>query len=126
MRTTETHCHCGAAFNGSDHCPACGCEQYEATCDHREPLSVHIYGPNLADQSRGSFEVHAAGCESRPSYLPGHDREGELDAAITFRAESREHVAEYAYGDIIDEDPTTTAADLVSDFHFAPCTERLA
>jgi hypothetical protein len=30
--TTETHCHCGAAFGGSDHCPECHCEQYEATC----------------------------------------------------------------------------------------------
>lgn len=27
---TETTCHCGAAYNGSDHCPACGCEQYES------------------------------------------------------------------------------------------------
>ncbi len=26
---TETTCHCGAAYNGSDHCPECGCEQYE-------------------------------------------------------------------------------------------------
>jgi len=27
---TETHCHCGAAYEGSDHCPSCGCEQYES------------------------------------------------------------------------------------------------
>ena len=26
---TETYCHCGAHYRGSDHCPACGCEQYE-------------------------------------------------------------------------------------------------
>ncbi len=26
---TETHCHCGGAYGGSDHCPECGCEQYE-------------------------------------------------------------------------------------------------
>lgn len=32
---TETHCHCGAAYNGSDHCPECGCEQYESgDCGH--------------------------------------------------------------------------------------------
>ena len=31
--TTERRCHCGARFNGSDHCPFCGCEQYERYCD---------------------------------------------------------------------------------------------
>jgi hypothetical protein len=39
--TTETHCHCGAEFNGSDHCSHCFCEQYEAYCDadHAEATS---------------------------------------------------------------------------------------
>lgn len=32
---TETHCHCGTAFKGSDHCPECHCEQFEAVCDHK-------------------------------------------------------------------------------------------
>jgi len=27
---TETHCHCNCAYEGSDHCPYCGCEQYES------------------------------------------------------------------------------------------------
>jgi hypothetical protein len=32
---TETHCHCGAAYEGCDHCPECGCEQYETgDCGH--------------------------------------------------------------------------------------------
>lgn len=31
----DTHCHCGADMRGSDHCPACGCEQYEADCGRR-------------------------------------------------------------------------------------------
>jgi hypothetical protein len=30
MTDTETTCHCGAAYEGSDHCPVCGCEQYES------------------------------------------------------------------------------------------------
>jgi len=29
FRDTETRCHCGAAYAGSDHCGHCGCEQYE-------------------------------------------------------------------------------------------------
>lgn len=34
--TTEDHCHCGKSGEryGSDHCESCGCEQYEAYCDH--------------------------------------------------------------------------------------------
>lgn len=39
---TETTCHCGAAYNGSDHCPECGCEQYETIivrdCGHNMPM----------------------------------------------------------------------------------------
>jgi hypothetical protein len=38
---TETTCHCGALYLGCDHCPACGCEQYETIvvrdCGHVEP-----------------------------------------------------------------------------------------
>ena len=36
MRDSETTCHCGAAYEGSDHCPECYCEQYESgDCGHR-------------------------------------------------------------------------------------------
>lgn len=28
-------CHCGVRLNGSDHCPQCGCEQYETDCGER-------------------------------------------------------------------------------------------
>lgn len=28
------HCHCLARMHGSDHCPCCGCEEYEAYCRH--------------------------------------------------------------------------------------------
>lgn len=34
--STAIACHCTAAYNGSDHCPACGCEQFESGCDHNE------------------------------------------------------------------------------------------
>jgi hypothetical protein len=29
MHDTETTCHCGTPYGPSDHCPECGCEQYE-------------------------------------------------------------------------------------------------
>lgn len=28
---------CTAAMNGSDHCPECGCEEWEMTCDMEVP-----------------------------------------------------------------------------------------
>lgn len=31
---TLTHCHCGAWMAFSDHCPECGCEEYESYCEH--------------------------------------------------------------------------------------------
>jgi len=34
---TSTHCHCGKSYDGSDHCPFCFCEQYEAQCDEEYP-----------------------------------------------------------------------------------------
>lgn len=40
--TDWDHCHCGAHMNGSDHCPDCGCEQWERTCDHTHSHSDPI------------------------------------------------------------------------------------
>lgn len=35
MRRNEDEglCHCGHPLFGSDHCPLCGCEEYESYCD---------------------------------------------------------------------------------------------
>lgn len=53
-------CHCGALMGRSDHCPCCGCEEYEGTCDHEcpDPQAEEIYhadhgelfDPDAADQ----------------------------------------------------------------------------
>ena len=31
---TVTHCHCGLARGNSDHCAACGCEEFERVCSY--------------------------------------------------------------------------------------------
>lgn len=43
---TPTTCHCGSPMHGSDHCPECGCEEYESYCDHTfDPANPeHTYG----------------------------------------------------------------------------------
>lgn len=36
---TADTCHCGANYGGSDHCPDCGCEQFQCQdCGH-----VHVF-----------------------------------------------------------------------------------
>lgn len=78
---------------------------------------VTIVGPNLRDQSRGDFHVHAAGCAdlARDPNLRREDQSWTIDAA------SRFGVAEAIYEDIIAENPGSSAADYVGTLHFAPC-----
>ena len=36
VRTTRagvTRCHCGADMGRTDHCPCCGCEEFERVCE---------------------------------------------------------------------------------------------
>jgi hypothetical protein len=44
---TETHCHCGVSYDGSDHCPECHCEQYERDCGKR-PAGTPNTVPSVA------------------------------------------------------------------------------
>jgi hypothetical protein len=41
---TETHCHCGKSYDGSDHCPWCNCEMFEGYCNEDYPdLSPSLF-----------------------------------------------------------------------------------
>ena len=86
-------------------------------------MRVTICGPNLRDQSKGQFHVHAEGCAD---LRRGAIREPEYRHGWTIDATSREQVADEVYADIIDENPGTTAGDYVSDFHFFPCCADLS
>jgi hypothetical protein len=37
---TATHCHCGTHRGNSDHCPECGCEEFESYCDFVADRSI--------------------------------------------------------------------------------------
>jgi hypothetical protein len=52
MHHTPTHCHCGADREGSDHCPECGCEEYESVCDYVTPIQrfAQVGGARSADE----------------------------------------------------------------------------
>lgn len=63
--TSERRCHCGKRFDGADHCPYCGCEQWERYCD-------------------ASYE---AGFAARSTWLPG-ERHAGYDAREDFAGQS--------------------------------------
>jgi hypothetical protein len=84
--------------------------------------ALHVVGPNLRDQSQGSFHVHAVGCRDMQRMAR---RDPEFAAELRscpdgVEFSTRIEVAEYIYDNgIMDEDET--GADYLHDFHFAPC-----
>ena len=87
-------------------------------------MIVNIFGPNLRDESRGTFHVHRAGCQDAKHYGPGRKFGGE-DEGWTVDVDSRVDVVECVYDNQLDEHPDVEAADWLSDFYFAPCVKDL-
>jgi len=88
-------------------------------------MRVTIHGPNLNDQSKGTFRVHTAACRDNKwerrcngSYDPWT-----LDLA------SRLDVCEAIYSDHMgehgDDSPYSKPEAYLDDFHFAPCCDDL-
>jgi hypothetical protein len=88
-------------------------------------MLLTVHGPNLKDQSRGDFEVHAADCSdnARVEYLFGKPSAKDLANESAEYATAIE-LAETIYADHIAEG-STTAEDELSSFHFAPCCAAL-
>lgn len=88
--------------------------------------AVTIIGPNLYDQSKGQFHVHAQGCSdiTRDPKRYGYEQ---ASPHMSTEAGSYADVAEYVYEDIMAEaEPGSryTEADAyVDEFHFAPCVK---
>lgn len=74
---TTTRCHCGALYHGADHCPACGCEQFESLgCDYIKPRVLRRDVPTGQD---GGWLVAYRG----EHFVISTDRDGDVQA---FRA----------------------------------------
>ena len=87
-------------------------------------MRVTICGPNLRDQSKGTFHVHAEGCAD---LARGARREPEYGNGWTVEAATAEDVVLDVYGPEAGDfefDPSDPAdmAFYKSDFHFFPCT----
>jgi hypothetical protein len=76
-------------------------------------MKLTIFGPNLRDQSKGTFVVHAAGCADC----------AKLKREIQHAADhdSEEAVARDIYADMLPEG--LTVAEALAEIHFAPCVK---
>jgi len=87
----------------------------------QEPfMNVTICGPNLRDQSKGSFHVHAADCAD---LARGAKREAAYRNGWTIEADTCDDVVRDVYADMIEDE-----ADLDEyrfDLHFFPCCKAL-
>lgn len=86
-------------------------------------MKVSIAGPNLRDQSRGQFVVHAADCADIKKAAKRDPAFSKREATV-MDVDSAEQVVEEIYSDIMAENDTT-AQEHIGDFHFAPCLDRL-
>jgi hypothetical protein len=83
---------------------------------------VHIVGPNLVDQSKGSFHVHAVGCGDMK-------RMAKRDPEFALELEQEASASEYCtLTEICDavydpDDFECESGEYLNDFHFAPCVK---
>lgn len=88
-------------------------------------MKVTIHGPNLRDQSKGTFHVHTAECRDNRKEVTYNASE----SPWTIDADSVIDVVEAVYSDHMSEHPAgdkwSTPDPYVSDFHFAPCVKEL-
>ena len=91
---------------------------------------VEIVGPNLIDQSRGTFEVHDPTCNARYRNVPKYSTDAERGwtTEITERVEVAEEVYADQAGDCGYEPGTPEyddyMQDALRDFHFCSCMGR--
>lgn len=89
-------------------------------------MNIRVCGPNLRDQSRGTFHVHRSDCNDLNYYGPGRKYGGDelgtremliKDATVmkVVRATYADQIAEQ------DRDHDEYAEELANDFWFAPC-----
>lgn len=93
------------------------------TTTKEQTMRVHVLGPNLRDQSKGSFHVHAEGCADVKRSREYKGRDFDHDRRTTYEVSSLVDVAAEIYQDMIDED--NPAENYVSEFYVFPCASDL-
>jgi hypothetical protein len=89
-------------------------------------MRVVIIGPNLSDQSKGQFHVHAKGCKDIAKYVRQGHRPWEVEAA------NRTQVCEDIYGEVVMDragepgfDFDQAIQDQMGEVHFLNCTKGI-
>lgn len=88
---------------------------------------VRVCGPNLNDQSKGTFHVHVDGCLHLHHYGPGTIIGGDVPGfdETVLEVDSQVEVVEVIYSDQLRENGDVKPEDWLDDFYFAPCTKSL-
>lgn len=91
-------------------------------------MLVTIIGPNLSNQSKGQFHVHAAGC-SDITRDPRNYGYVSAEPHMSVEATTRLEVAGFVYEDHMAEAEPGSEWEkpeaYLPDFHFAPCVSAL-
>lgn len=85
------------------------------------PIDVAIFGPNLRDQSKGEFHIHAADCHDCGNYGPNKKFGG--DESMVLDTISRAEVVHFIYADQLAEGASTKLC--AKQVYFAPCLKEL-
>ena len=96
-------------------------------------MDVVICGPNLRDQSKGQFHVHAAGCGDLKHYGSSGKFGGE-DGGWSIQADTKLDVSTEIHCDILsdygltpeDDEGKDMLRDWLSDVWFAPCVKGMS
>lgn len=80
-------------------------------------MQVTIHGPNLLDQSKGTFHIHTAACRDNDKEIARNGSEHPW----TIEADDKHQVVEEVYGDQINEGASYDSCR--QDIWFAPCVE---
>jgi hypothetical protein len=91
----------------------------------RQSVKVAVFGPNLRDQSKGQFHVHAAGCADIAKTAKRDAAYGE-DYAWYMDIACKDDAVHEAYSDMIDSNDCNPIEDYRSDFYFFPCCGNLS
>lgn len=84
-------------------------------------MLISVFGPNLADQSKGQWHVHAAECGDCRHYGPTKKYGG--DFADTFEWSSVQDIVEDICSDMVNDGEQWE--DMALDFHLFPCAKEL-
>ena len=87
-------------------------------------MKLTIHGPNLNDQSNGSFHVHTSRCRDNKREVANNGSE----QPTTHDFDTVEDVVDYIYPpEQFERDPSDPqdVAQYTADFHFAPCVKNL-